>query len=395
MDAPTLLPRRPSIIWVDLQDHVDLCAIRRLRADYFWTPDIGEDLTNSAVATQLTRLSADNNYALNRQFAHAQRYERVVDHDAAYYCTVANKNAVEVAVVFNRFVFGTFDMTPNEPSQAELTSLFGKPRAATEAAQGVPTAEAEVVLPPSTTIEDWYRKVVTTAAAPAAPAVSLGGRPWQPRNMRPWDRDDYVHPKTLVGLSMPAHANPWAEVSYETYMSLRRDGKKLDRKWRRAISFAINKAMRHNKSLPIHPAGFCFLEDLAWVLPGGGHLHRTPTQLEIMQVISAEDVGRFEGTCIEGQWPPRERDVLARCVQGHSRSPAQGLSDDAIHSKYTAATAKTGPLLFHYTCDKLLFPILASGCIIPGGAHTNEPMCSCLATACPTLASSPTNSRSE
>ena len=123
-------------------------------------------------------------------------------------------------------------MTPNEPTQAELTTLFGDPRATTEAARGVPTAEAEVVLPEFTTIEDWYRKVLTkaTTAAPAAPAVSFGGKPWQPRNMRPWDRDDYVHPKTLVGLTMPANGNPWAQVSYDTYASLRRDGQKLDRK---------------------------------------------------------------------------------------------------------------------------------------------------------------------
>ena len=151
--------------------------------------------------------------------------------------------------------------------------------------------------------------------------------------------------------------------------------KRLDYTWRKAVSFAINKAMRHNKALPIHPAGFCFPEDIAHALTIGGNLHRMPTQLEIMQVISAEDVGRFEGTCIEGNWPPRERDVLARCVQGHSLSPAQGLSDDAIHSKYTADTAKTGPLLFHYTRDKLLYPILESGFIVPGGAHTPTNPC--------------------
>ena len=91
-----------------------------------------------------------------------------------------------------------------------------------------------------------------------------------------------------------------------------------------------------------------------------------PTQLELMQVISAEDIGRFEGTCIEQKWPPRKRGVLARCVQGHS---VEGLSDDVIHSYYTAGMAKSCPLLFHYTSDKLLYPILESGCLIPGGAH--------------------------
>ena len=169
----------------------------------------------------------------------------------------------------------------------------------------------------------------------------------------------------------------------------------MNPKWRKAMSFAINKAMRHYKTLPIHPSGFCFLEDLAHVLPLGGNLHRTPTQLELMQVICAEDIGRFEGTCIKGGWPPRARDVLARCVQSHSLSLTEGLSDDAIHSKYTVDTAKTGPLLFHYTSDKLLYPILESGYIIPGGAQNLVPMCSCLAIACPTLASSPTTSRSE
>ena len=73
----------------------------------------------------------------------------------------------------------------------------------------------------------------------------------------------------------------------------------MDRTWRKAISFAINKAMRHNKSLPIHPAGFCFLEDLADIITVGDKIPRMPTQLELMQVISAEDIGRFEGTCIE------------------------------------------------------------------------------------------------
>ena len=54
-------------------------------------------------------------------------------------------------------------------------------------------------------------------------------------------------------------------------------------------------------------------------------------------------------------------------MQGHSRTPKEGLSDDAIHSKYTATTAKTGPLLLHYTSDKLLHSILESGHIVPGG----------------------------
>ena len=169
----------------------------------------------------------------------------------------------------------------------------------------------------------------------------------------------------------------------------------MDRTWRKAISFAINKAMRHCKRLPIHPSGFCFLEDLSHALPLSGNLYRTPTQIEVMQVICAEDIGRFEGTCIKGGWPPRARDVLARCVQGHSRTPKEGLSDDAIHSKYTVATAKTGPLLFHYTSDKLLYSILESGYIIPGGTLLLVTTCLCLAIAFPPLASFPTNSRSE
>jgi hypothetical protein len=54
-------------------------------------------------------------------------------------------------------------------------------------------------------------------------------------------------------------------------------------------------------------------------------------------------------------------------VQGHSRTPAEGLCDTALHTKYTAETAKSGPLLFHYTSDRLLYAILKSGYIIPGG----------------------------
>jgi hypothetical protein len=68
-----------------------------------------------------------------------------------------------------------------------------------------------------------------------------------------------------------------------------------------------------------------------------------------------------------GKWPPLERDVLARNVQGHSRTPAEGLSDAALHTKYTADTAMSGSLLFHYTSDRLLYAILKSGYIIPGG----------------------------
>ena len=178
LGCPDLTAAASSIVWVDLQDDIDICAIRRLRADYLWTPDIGEDLTNQAVRTQLSHLSSDNNFALNRLLAHARQYERVVDQKAAQYCRVADKSIVEVATVFNRFVFGIFDMTPNEPSQAELASLFSIPDAAADAARGVPTAEAGAVPSASNTIQSWYRNVITTAAAPAAPAVSLGGRVW-------------------------------------------------------------------------------------------------------------------------------------------------------------------------------------------------------------------------
>ena len=59
-------------------------------------------------------------------------------------------------------------------------------------------------------------------------------------------------------------------------------------------------------------------------------------------------------------------------MQGHSRSWDQGLYDDAIHSKYTAATAEAGPLLFHYTSDKRLFAILENGQIEPGGRTTSR-----------------------
>ena len=98
---------------------------------------------------------------------------------------------------------------------------------------------------------------------------------------------------------MPTYGNPWAKLSEGTYENLRRDGKRLNHKWRKAVSFAINRAMRHNTVLPRHPSGFCFLEDLAHVVTVGGKIPRLPTQLELMQVISAEDIGRFEGTCIE------------------------------------------------------------------------------------------------
>ena len=125
------------------------------------------------------------------------------------------------------------------------------------------------------------------------------------------------------------------------------------------------------------------------------NLHPTPTQRELMQVICAEDIGRFEDTCIKDGWPPRARDVLARCVQGHSRTLKGGLSDDAIHPKYAADAAKTDQLLLHYTSDKLPYPILESGYIVPGGARKIVPTCLCPTIAFPTSASSPTTLRSE
>ena len=142
LGCPALLAKASAIIWVDLQDNVDLCAIRRLRADCLWPPDLGEDLTNPAVSRLLMYLTEDTTFGLNRLYAHARQYDRVVDRKAAQYCKVADKSIVEVATVFNRFVFGTFDLTPNEPSQAELASLAGIHNAAAAAVRGVSTAEA-------------------------------------------------------------------------------------------------------------------------------------------------------------------------------------------------------------------------------------------------------------
>ena len=129
----------------------------------------------------------------------------------------------------------------------------------------------------------------------------------------------------------------------------------------------MNKAMRHNASLPVHPSGFCYLNDLIHVLPTGKNgLPRKPSLLECMYIIQTEKIGRFEGTCIFGPWPPEAYDVLARCVQGHSKSLARALSDDEVRSPYTKANCGDG-LLIHYTNDKLLYPILRHGCIVPGG----------------------------
>ena len=98
---------------------------------------------------------------------------------------------------------------------------------------------------------------------------------------------------------MTTYGNPWANLGESTYDKLRKDGQRLNNKGRRAVSHAINRAMRHNTVLPGHPSGLCFLEDLADVITVGGKIPRLPAQLELMQVISAEDIGRFEGTCIE------------------------------------------------------------------------------------------------
>ena len=130
------------------------------------------------------------------------------------------------------------------------------------------------------------------------------------------------------------------------FKALRRDGRNMDRKWRKAISYAINKSMRHDKSLPIHPAGFCFLEDLAWVLPvGRSQLHRTPTQLEIMQVISAEKVGRFEATCIFGYWPH----VSATYSPAACRDTAGLLPKGLKTTPYTRSTRRPRRKLGRYS----------------------------------------------
>ena len=109
LECLTLVAAASAIIWVDLEANTDLCAIRRLRSDYLWIPDLGEDLTNPAVAAQIARLREANNHALTRLFAHAQQYDGVVTSyatqaDTYRRCDAANKSAVEVAMTFNRVI---------------------------------------------------------------------------------------------------------------------------------------------------------------------------------------------------------------------------------------------------------------------------------------------------
>ena len=143
LGCPALLAKASVIIWVGLQGNIGLCAIRRLRADSLWPPDLGEDLTDPVVSRQLMFLTEDTTFGLNRLYAHSHQYERVVGrHETVQYCEVADNSIIEVATVFNRFVFNTIDVTPNEPSQAELASLISIPDAPAEAVRGVSTAEA-------------------------------------------------------------------------------------------------------------------------------------------------------------------------------------------------------------------------------------------------------------
>ena len=134
--------------------------------------------------------------------------------------------------------------------------------------------------------------------------------------------------------------------------------------WRKQLSYAMNKAMRHDVRLPRNSAGLCYLDDLAVLLPVGNNgLPRRPTLLEMMYTVHLEKEGRFEGTSVFGCWPPMKYDVLARCIQGHS---VDHIDDAEAHVPYTAATAGDS-LLIHYTNDKVLDRILGYGGLIPGG----------------------------
>ena len=104
LGCPELLAKASVVIWVDLQDEPDICAIRRLRADHRWIPELGEDLTKETVRIQLTRLISDDNFALNRPYEHAMKDLRVVHHKDTRYCLVQDKSIIEVATMFNRHV---------------------------------------------------------------------------------------------------------------------------------------------------------------------------------------------------------------------------------------------------------------------------------------------------
>ena len=165
LGSPALLGKATVLIWIGLQENIGLCALRRLRADGLWPPDVSEDLTDPVVSALLAFLTEDTTLGLNRLYAHSHRYERVVGRrQTIQYCDVDNNTINEVATVFDRFVLNTFDATPGEPSQAKLAPLVNIPDAPTEAARVVPTADAGVILTPPS----------VAAAAVAMPSAEAG-----------------------------------------------------------------------------------------------------------------------------------------------------------------------------------------------------------------------------
>ena len=180
--------------------------------------------------------------------------------------------------------------------------------AASSATPLVPSAEAGVSTLP-TAAASSARPLVPSAeagvsrlptAAPAAPAVA------QPRAF-PWNQAGYNHPKDLVDVPLPVPGSRWGASMTPNLSALALAARMANLTWRKSLSYAMNKAMRHDVRLPRNSAGFCYLDDLAVLLPVGNNgLPRRPTLLEMMYTVHLEKVGRFEGTSVFGCWPPYE-----------------------------------------------------------------------------------------
>ena len=129
LGSPAILDKATVLIWVGLQENIGLCALRRLRADGLWPPALSEDLADPVVSSLLAFLTEDTTLGLNRLYAHAYRYERVVGRrHTIQYCDVENNTIREVATVFDQIVLDTLD-----------APLINVPDAPYAAARVVPT----------------------------------------------------------------------------------------------------------------------------------------------------------------------------------------------------------------------------------------------------------------
>ena len=157
----------------------------------------------------------------------------------------------------------------------------------------------------------------------------------------------------------------WVRNVANSRYNLNYDGEEVTYHRRKELGRAMNRALRHDDNLPVNLLGFAWVTNLQFVLRHYPYRMGDPSVADLMFVVAKEREGRFEVAAHSSDFD--ERDVIIRCVQGHSGNVVAQMKDIYAHRRIWEPD--NFPILLHATKTDLLKHIIGIGRpgLIPGG----------------------------